>query len=88
MEFNLATVAKRLEESGKITRGACITILNGDEDTYNEEMINAAQKVMLGQSPYFLSKREIKELRDQCQNRQLATVESNDEKIFCTLFTW
>lgn len=88
MEFNLATVAKRLEESGKITRGACITILNGDEDTYNEEMINAAQKVMLGQSPYFLSKREIKELRDQCQNRQLATVESNDEKIFCTGAKW
>ena len=84
MESNLATVAKRLEDTGKITREACIAILNGDEDTYNEEMINAAQKVMRGQVPHFLSKREIRELRDQCQNRQLAPVESESagEKLF------
>lgn len=84
METNLAVVAKRLEDAGKITRKACIAILNGDENTYNEEMINAAQKVVRGQSPYFLSKSEIRELRDRCQNQQLAPVnsESAGEKLF------
>ena len=89
MEYNIATVAKNLEDNGKITREACIAILNGDEDTYSEEMLNAAQKVMRGQQPYFLSKPEIKELRDQYQNRQVVPVESNNgEKLIGTGAKW
>lgn len=90
MNYNLATVAKNLEDNGKITREACIAILQGDEDTYSEEMLNAAQKVMSGQSPYFLSKAEIRELRDQYQNRQVVPVESNNdgEKLIDTGAKW
>lgn len=80
--------AQRLETEGKITREACVAILKGDEDTYSEKMLEAAQKVIRGGSPYFLSKQEIKALVER--NRQPAPVEEHniEEKLFFTGAKW
>lgn len=87
--------AQQLENEGKITREACIAILKGDEDTYSEKMLEAAQRVLRGDSPYFLSKQETKALVDeyqnpQQQNQQIEPVRRNntDEKIFCMGAKW
>ena len=87
---NIVSVAQKLENDGKITHAACIAALKGDEDTYSEEMINAAQKVIRGQAPYFLSKSEIKALADQHNNQQLEPVrrDNTDEKLFFAGAKW
>ena len=77
----VVSVAQQLDRDGKITHDACIAALRGDEDTYSEEMINAARKVMRGQPPHFLSKAEIKDLAEQCNN-QPAKRDNTDEKMF------
>ena len=83
MENDIVTVAQQLENAGKITREACVAILKGDEDTYSREMVNAAQKVIHGEKPYFLGKEEIKTLRNQYRQAEPATRDNADEKLFC-----
>ena len=77
----VVSVAQQLENDGKITHEACIAALRGDEDTYSEEMLAAARKVMRGQPPHFLGKEEIKSLAAQCNNPP-ATRDNTDEKMF------
>ena len=90
VDGRVVSVAQQLENEGKITHAACIAALNGDEDTYSEEMINAAQKVIRGQTPHFLSKSEIKALADQRNNQQLEPVrrDNTDEKLFFAGAKW
>lgn len=88
------SVAQKLENEGKITREACIAILKGDEDTYSEEMLNAAYGSIYGNPPHFLSKQETKALVDQyqgqSQSQQVEPVERDDtgEKLFCMGAKW
>lgn len=84
-------VAQQLEAEGKITREACIAALKGDEDTYSEKMLEAAQKVIRGESPRFLTQQEIKALTDQQKNPQPKKSaetpvrrDDTDEKLFLT----
>lgn len=56
--------AEELEDAKKITEEACIAYLRGDHDEYWEEMKRAAEDVLMGYPPHFLSRREIKQLMD------------------------
>lgn len=80
-DARVVSVAQQLDKEGKITHDACIAALRGDEDTYSEEMLAAARKVMRGQPPHFLGKEEIKSLAAQCNN-QPARRDNTDEKMF------
>lgn len=56
--------AEELEDAKKITEDACIAYLCGNHDEYWEEMKRAAEDVLMGYHPHFLSRREIKQLME------------------------
>ena len=64
-EEEIEEQARELEKDGKITEEACTAYLCEDYEGYWREMRDAAEMVLEGYEPYFLSEEEIKELTEQ-----------------------
>lgn len=64
IDDEIEETAKRLEAEGKITEEACLAFLDRDRERYWEAMRLAAEDVLLGGSPHFLSKSEIADVAE------------------------